>query len=70
VFVVGEPSYYGRFGFRKVAQPVCPFSPDNEHFMALRYESEDEFQLGYEAEFMSGEPDTALGDGSARGTLV
>ena len=55
VFVLGEVSYYTRFGFRRVRQPVCPFEPSNEHFMALRYESQDDFQVGYEPEFMIGE---------------
>src|SRR5262245_54875150 len=59
VFVVGEPSYYTRFGFRRVTQPVCPFEPSNEHFMALRYASQDKFRVGYEPEFMIGEPDVA-----------
>src|SRR5262249_38640696 len=52
VFVLGEPSYYTRFGFRRVTKPVCPFEPSNEHFMALRYQSQDEFQIGYEPEFL------------------
>ena len=55
-FVVGEPSYYARFGFRSVQQPICPFDPSSTHFMALRYEGLDEFQIGYEPEFMAGEP--------------
>src|SRR5262249_26251123 len=55
VFVLGEPSYYTRFGFRRVTQPVSPFEPSNEHFMALRYESQDEFQVGYESEFLIAE---------------
>src|SRR5262245_28956171 len=25
VFVLGEPSYYSRFGFRRIRQPTCPF---------------------------------------------
>ena len=63
VFVLGDPAFYARFGFRKIRQPVCPFEPGNEHFMALRYEARDEFQVGYEPEFMIGES-----DGSANGS--
>jgi putative acetyltransferase len=59
VLVVGGTSYYTRFGFRRVTRPVCRFEPSNEHFMALRYASQDEFLLGYEPEFMMGEPDAA-----------
>src|SRR5262245_4013212 len=51
VFVLGNPLYYARFGFRRVPQPVCPFDSGNEHFMALRYDSQAEFQVGYEPEF-------------------
>ena len=67
VFVVGEPSYYTRFGFRRVRQPVCPFEPSNEHFMALHYDSQDEFQVGYEPEFLMGEPTTAPNAGVVEG---
>jgi predicted N-acetyltransferase YhbS len=49
--VLGEPSYYARFGFRRVKQPICPFDPSNEHFMALHYEDQEGFQIGYESEF-------------------
>ena len=56
VFVVGEPSYYGRFGFRRVEQPTCPFNPSNSNFMALRYESHEAFLIGYEPEFTNEEP--------------
>ena len=52
VFVLGEPSYYERFGFQRVQRPVCPFEPNNAHFMALRYQSEENFQIGYESDFM------------------
>ena len=56
VFVVGEPSYYGRFGFRRVEQPTCPFNPSNSKFMALRYECHEAFVIGYEPEFTNEEP--------------
>jgi hypothetical protein len=57
VFVLGDPGYYRRFGFYPVRQPQCPFEPRNEHFMALRYNCQDSFVIGYEKEFGGGEPD-------------
>jgi len=51
VFVVGDPKYYVRFGFERAANPICPFDPDNQHFQALRWVSDDVFTIGYEPEF-------------------
>jgi len=52
VFALGDPAYYGRFGFRRVPQPKCPFDPGNAHFMALNYQAGgDSFIVGYEPEF-------------------
>jgi putative acetyltransferase len=52
VFVLGDPAYYGRFGFRRVQQPQCPFEPSNQHFMALNYDGAlGSFVIGYEPEF-------------------
>jgi putative acetyltransferase len=52
VFALGDPAYYGRFGFRRVPQPRCPFDPGNAHFMALNYQAGgDRFVVGYEPEF-------------------
>ena len=39
VFVLGDPRYYGRFGFERIMKPVCPFDPSNDHFQALRWRS-------------------------------
>jgi putative acetyltransferase len=52
VFVLGDPAYYSRFGFRRVEQPTCPFDPGNAHFQALRYSSAEDFEVGYEPEFL------------------
>jgi putative acetyltransferase len=52
LFVLGRPSYYTRLGLRLVAQPRCPFNPNNDHFMALHYESQEDFWIGYESEFI------------------
>ncbi len=56
VFVLGDPSYYRRFGFCPVQEPSCPFDPANEHFMALRYASPEGFMIGYEPEFGGARP--------------
>lgn len=71
VFVLGKPSFYSRFGFMRVEQPVCPFEPSNEHFLALRYGSEASFQVGYEPEFLIGDPgDTPTGGDAGRALNV
>src|SRR5262245_42291710 len=53
VFVVGDPKYYARFAFERVANPICPFDPGNQHFQALRWVSDDLFTVGYEPEFQN-----------------
>ena len=51
IFVLGDPRFYARFGFRRVQTPSCSFDPGNQHFQALRWTSNDEFTIGYEPEF-------------------
>lgn len=51
LFVLGNPAYYGRFGFKPCRRPICPFAPSNEHFLAMRSPEETEFTIGYEPEF-------------------
>jgi putative acetyltransferase len=53
IFVLGDPLFYGRFGFRRVEKPSCSFDPGNRHFQALRWTCDDEFTIGYEPEFQS-----------------
>ena len=53
IFVLGDPRYYARFGFQRVASPKCPFDPSNEHFQALRWHCDDVFTVGYEPEFQT-----------------
>ena len=55
VFVLGNPGYYARFGFRQVREPRCPYDPENVHFMALRYSCDERFVIGYEKAFGGGE---------------
>ena len=51
VFVLGNPRYYSRFGFERIARLACPFDPSNDHFQALRWHSDASFTIGYEPEF-------------------
>ena len=53
IFVLGMPRFYKRFGFEPCTLPVCPFSPKNKHFSALRNTSTTQFTIGYEPEFGS-----------------
>lgn len=51
VFVLGNPEFYQRFGFRQCAIPLCPFDKDNRHFLALGSTVTASFTVGYEPEF-------------------
>ena len=51
LFVLGEPGYYKRFGFEPFKVPVCPFDPDNTHFLSMRNSVTASFIVGYEPEF-------------------
>jgi len=54
VFVLGDPNYYERFGFKKTTQAKCPFDQNNEHFRALRWEDNgEEFVIGYTPAFQA-----------------
>ncbi|MBU0663316.1 MAG: N-acetyltransferase [Proteobacteria bacterium] len=51
IFVVGNPSFYQRFGFEPCAMPLCPFDKNNAHFLSLRNSTVSQFTVGYEPEF-------------------
>ncbi|WP_309385253.1 GNAT family N-acetyltransferase [Cerasicoccus frondis] len=52
VFVLGDPSYYERFGFGSAQDVQCPYDPTGEHFRALRWPSgKESFVIGYPSEF-------------------
>ena len=53
IFVLGDPRYYRRFGFERIANPSCPFDPGNQHFQAIRWALKDDFVVGYEPVFMA-----------------
>jgi putative acetyltransferase len=53
VYVLGDPSYYSRFGFRKDRTQKCSFDPSGEHFMVISSGSLlPNCDVGYEEEFM------------------
>lgn len=54
IFVLGDPSFYERFGFERCSVPTCPFDKNNEHFLAIRNRIQQPFTIGYEKEFMIG----------------
>lgn len=51
LFVLGNPEFYRRFGFKPCALPRCPFDKNNRHFSALGYTDPTPFTVGYEPEF-------------------
>ncbi len=51
VFVLGDPGFYQKFGFKPCAIPLCPFDPGNEHFLSIGNKVSAEFTVGYEPEF-------------------
>lgn len=51
LFVLGEPTYYKKFGFEPCSQPICPFDKNNAHFLSMRNTVESSFIVGYEPEF-------------------
>jgi putative acetyltransferase len=54
VFVLGDPAFYERFGFSRVASALCPYDEENRHFRALRWDDSGEpFVIGYAASFGS-----------------
>lgn len=53
LFVLGEPRYYQRFGFKPCSQPICPFDTNNAHFLSMHNDGATDFTVGYEPEFKS-----------------
>ncbi len=51
IFVLGEPSFYQKFGFELSLMPKCPFDKNNDHFLSLRNTTSTQFTIGYEPEF-------------------
>ena len=51
VFVLGDPGFYEKFGFKPCVMPICPFGKKNSHFLSLRNHAAEPFTVGYEPEF-------------------
>ncbi len=53
VYVLGDPNYYSRFGFKKDRTQKCSFAPSGDHFMVIsRGGPLPARDVGYEEEFM------------------
>lgn len=52
LFVLGDPNFYKKFGFKQCSMPICPFDTNNEHFLSIRNNISTTFTVGYEPEFM------------------
>lgn len=52
VYVLGDPEYYGKFGYRVDKTQKCRFDPEGEHFMVLSYGPLPPRDVLYEDEFM------------------
>ncbi|WP_027359124.1 GNAT family N-acetyltransferase [Desulforegula conservatrix] len=51
IFVLGDPNFYGKFGFEPCTNPACPFDKGNAHFLGIRNSSNLKYTIGYEPEF-------------------
>lgn len=51
IFVLGDATFYKRFGFEQCLSPICPFDTKKSHFQSLNNTRKDEFTVGYEDEF-------------------
>jgi len=51
IFVLGNPEFYRKFGFKPCPMPICPFDKDNRHFSAMGNTATTAFTVGYEPEF-------------------
>lgn len=51
LFVLGEPSYYLKFGFERCTEPICPYDKNNVHFLSMRNDGSTSFTVDYEPEF-------------------
>ena len=54
IFVLGDPGFYTRFGFKPSNIPLCPFDENNAHFLSIRNNITRQFRVGYEPEFITG----------------
>lgn len=51
IFVLGDRTFYEKFGFELCVQPLCPFAQNNAHFLSIRNHASHQYTVGYEREF-------------------
>jgi putative acetyltransferase len=51
LYVLGNPGFYKKFGFKSCTDPICPFTKNNKNFLTLRNNNSAQFRVGYEPEF-------------------
>ena len=51
LFVLGDVTFYKKFGFTPCTYPICPFDKNNAHFLSMRNTASTKFTVGYESEF-------------------
>jgi len=54
LYVLGNPVFYGKFGFEPCASPLCPFTKNNKNFLSIRNDTPAPFTVAYEREFSIG----------------
>jgi len=54
LYVLGNPGFYGNFGFESCVNPICPFAKKNKNFLSIRNDESARFTVGYEPEFTNG----------------
>jgi len=54
IFVLGNPSFYQKFGFEPCLMPTCPFDKGSTNFLSIRNTTTRQFTVGYEPEFSIG----------------
>ena len=51
IYVLGNPDFYQKFGFKPCSNPTCPLDKNNAHFLSIRNNTSSKFTVEYEAEF-------------------
>ncbi len=52
LFVLDKTGFFRKFGFEPCSTPICPYDPNNAHFLSIRNIPSTQFTVGYEAEFL------------------
>ncbi len=51
IFVLGNPDFYEKFGFKHCSMPICPFDQNNSNFLSIRNNTSNQYEVDYEPEF-------------------